>query len=137
MKLAIQPTGTMPNYDLTVNNVEVLDMFVDDGECQEIKVDYFLTSVKAEEIKSVLEKIVSKLHIGGVLTIVDIDFYLIANAYALDKTNLESVNNLLYTNPSQSAITIDIIEAILTHFGVTITQKFIGDKYNFVIKGTR
>lgn len=107
--------------DLIINDINICDILVDDGEADQILVDDFLSSYSYDECGNVLNKILSKLSIGGTIIIKYVDIeHMLSTFVTLVNFDAKSFNDVLFYKPVKSMITTEIVKDLLSNFGVTI-----------------
>lgn len=125
-----------PEYKIvTLNSI---DFDCCDAECTNIYVNFFLGLVNFKQIHPVLEKITSKLRLGGEIVIQDVDIELLAYQLARGIINVGDFNEILFASSTlMSAINVDILCEMLQSLGIKITHREIINNKSFVLKGVR
>lgn len=131
------PGGKMPENTTIISDIALLEMMVEDNECNNIVVDSFLSNFHIENVKSVLEKILSKLRINGTIIITDVEADIMANDLLRSDIDLETFNSIIFSGDNtRSVLTIEYVRGCLMESGIEITRSYI-EKNFFVVEGKR
>jgi|SanBayMetagenome_1026888.scaffolds.fasta_scaffold10712_2 hypothetical protein len=123
---------------LVRNDIKNIDDICCDAEATDIKVDNFLSLYDYDTVRMVLLKICSKLRIGGEIVVTDLDFDLVAYASGRGLIEEKVLNELLFTEGALSSFFgAESIVETLTSAGIHITERYIENNRNFVVKGVR
>jgi len=123
-------------------DISNLDEYVDDNECEEIRVHEILTYFDSNKVDNMLNNWISKLRKNGTIYISDIDLDESYKAYIRGDINLLKLNELLFGgqdrkwNLRKCGLNIISLEEALKSKGLKITKKYFED-YNFVIEAQR
>jgi hypothetical protein len=121
-----------------ITDLSLLDMMCDDAEAEDIVVDEYLRRFKYAEIGPVMQKIVSKLRIGGTITVVDRDIELMAYRLSKGDIDVDQFNDLLCSEgPINCFVTMDTIRDLLNSFGIHIQEQFINEQFLYSVTGRR
>lgn len=144
MKVYISRWGTSkkPENDefIHVSNLMWLDNLVLDSEARIIVVDNFFQQFTIKEIPVVMEKILSKLRLGGELLIEETDIDVVSLKYYRGDLSLEEVNNTMFLNESsiKSVFTVEFFRSLLSSLNITITELSLDNRTaSFLIKAGR
>jgi predicted SAM-dependent methyltransferase len=126
-------------YDCVhVKDISVAHLLVEDAEADLILVEHFLSQYKYEEVKNVLNLILSKLRIGGKIIISFIDGELAAYNLTKGFITLEEFNSCVLYQPIHSILSMTIVLDILKEFNLKIElKKMIQENNTSVIVGIR
>lgn len=122
----------------TIENITHIDAVCCDAEAINIKVDNFLSLYNYDSVKMVLLKICSKLRMHGEIVVTDLDFDLVAYASGRGLIQEKDLNDLLFAEGAVSSFFgAESIVETLTSAGIHITERYIENNRNFVVKGVR
>jgi hypothetical protein len=122
----------------TIENINHIDAVCCDAEAINIKVDNFLSLYNYDAVKMVLLKICSKLRMHGEIVVTDLDFDLVAYASGRGLIQEKDLNDLLFTEGAVSSFFgAESIVETLTSAGIHVTERYIENNRNFVVKGVR
>jgi hypothetical protein len=130
--LNINPYGEAAE-DTVVSGVQTLDEHVDNGECEEIVACNVLEYIPTPNIASTLANWVSKLRVGGTLTLSFVDAHLLAKEFGRYAIALQDYNEELHGKQDKpymikrSAVTLT---GILDHMVASHTVKVVTKRYN-------
>lgn len=131
------PSNKAPENSTVIGDIALLDMMIEDNECNNIVVDSFLSNFHIENVKNVLEKILSKLRINGTIIITDVDADIIANDLLRSDIDLETFNSIIFSfDKTRCVLTIEYIRNCLVEFGIEVTRSYIENTF-FVLEGKR
>lgn len=123
--------------DIIINDIKIIDVLVEDGEADTIIVDDFINQFTYFDAGNVLNKIISKLRIGGEIIILQPEIEIAAQRLSRGHINIETFNNLMFTGSNNNFLSLEIIETLLKNAGIEITFKNINDLCIATIKGVR
>ena len=119
----------------SISDAQILNYIADDSECIVIVLDNILRNHKIADIPKILELCKTKLRLGGIIHIADMDFDILN--YWYNMTNIEEFNSkVIQSGPLYSFLNIDFVKNICTNLGLTVTTAAINNT-NFVIEVTR
>ena len=119
----------------SISDAQILNYIADDSECIVIVLDNILRNHKIADIPKILELCKTKLRLGGIIHIADMDFDILN--YWYNMTNIEEFNSkVIQSGPLYSFLNIDFVKNICTNLGLTVTTATINNT-NFVIEVTR
>lgn len=120
----INPLADPNNPDFIRSNIDNLSIYVDDGEATEIIALDLIDFIPLQEKESVMKHWLSKLAIGGTITIGGTDLYQVAKAFALNQLKLGETAAFLYgDNLSRSGlITCAQMKKILEDSGLKVLE---------------
>ncbi len=136
--LNIDPYAPLEDPNRSNAQVDGLDVFVDDGEVEELVALDVIDAVSSSDKIRLLNHWIAKLAHGGSLTISGLDLYQAARAIHLRQVDLLTANKLLYGEnvPTTGAIPCEQMVKILSSSGLRVEDvKIINMKY--VIKAVR
>lgn len=136
MKLIFTRENEEDNNAVIVNDIGILDILAEDAEATEIIVDEFLNQFSYADAGKVLNKILSKLRIGGTIVVIQLDVEILANHLSRGMIDVEQFNAVAFPGPCKSLMSLEIIETLLKNAGVKITSKFIKNDIA-IVKGIR
>lgn len=138
MKIILTRDEKFFNPEYKIVNLNNIDFECCDAECTNINVDFFLGLVNFNEIGKVLQKIVSKLRLGGEIVIQDIDIELLSYKLGRGIIAVSDFNRELFASSVLlSAVSVDVVRDILQQLGIKITHQEIINNKTFVLKGIR
>lgn len=139
MKIYLCPLQQAEDKSHTwVSNMAVFNNTVDDSEATSIICDYFLLSFVYEELREVLQRIVSKMRLQSELVLIYPDINILSQRLQREDINTETLNAILFKcGPIKSIFSMDIIEGLLPP-NIQITHKhFDNITSNVIIKARR
>lgn len=96
------------------NSIAMLDGLVLNSEATDITCDNFISSFDISELKFLLENIILKIRINGVITITDVDVNIISRRIYTDELSIEKYNSILFGDQKRkSIVSLSEIESIL------------------------
>lgn len=119
-----------------------LELYVDNGEAEEIVCDNILEYVPIENLGIYLQNLTAKLAHGGKLIITSTDLDLVVQAYIRREINTLDVNQILYGQKTHawdfkiSCVNMFELTEVLKSLGLKIMEKRY-HKYNYVVVGVR
>lgn len=140
MKVYISTKKPENNEFIHTANLMWLDNLVLDSEARIIVVDNFFQQFTIKEIPVVMEKILSKLRLGGELLIEETDIDVVSLKYYRGDLSLEEVNNTMFLNESsiKSVFTVEFFRSLLSSLNITITELSLDNRTaSFLIKAGR
>jgi hypothetical protein len=137
MKLIFTKANNNTDDAVIINDINIVDILADDAEATDILVDEFLNQFSYADAGKVLNKILSKLRLGGSITVVQTDGELICYHLARGMIDLERFNEIVFPYPCKSLMSLEIVEALLKNAGIKIVSKHITENDIAIVKGTR
>lgn len=140
MKVYISTKKPENNEFIHAPNLMWLNNLVLDSEARIIVVDNFFQQFTIKEIPVVMEKILSKLRLGGELLIEETDIDTVSMKYYRGDLSLEEVNNTMFLNESsiKSVFTVEFFRSLLSSLNITITELSLDNRTaSFLIKAGR
>lgn len=122
---------------VSITSLSIADIMVEDSEANEIIVDDFLSQYNYDNVGKALNKIISKLRLDGSITVIQCDVDFICYQLAKGMIDVKRFNELCFSRPASSMISMEIICDLLEAGGVKIVSKTIGNFCNAIIKGVR
>ena len=134
-------TNNTPKTDLqtttVINDISLLDMMIEDSECNNIVVDSFLSNFTIEEIPEVLQRILYKLRINGTIIVTDVEIEVMANSLLLSDIDLYDFIRVIFSNEkTKSLLTIELVKSYFNDFKIEISKAYIENNF-FVVEGKR
>lgn len=127
MKVILTRNAIEDNDAVIINDINIIDIMVADAEATEIIVDEFLNQFSYADAGKVLNKILSKLRLGGTVTVVQTDIELLAYHLARGMIDVERFNEIAFPGPCKSAMSLEIVESLLKGARIKIIHKFFND----------
>ena len=140
MKIIISHKKPKQDSHTWIQDISSLDVLVDDAEATEIIVDCALCTFDYSNIGSILNKIISKLRLGGKIVIYEKDIDMVCYNYSKSGMNIRDLNNLIFEETPAIACVLntEVISDILKHSELSIEEKFINnDTMQSIIIGRR
>lgn len=116
-------------------NIDNLDNFIDEKELTELFVDNCLGKFEIAQLDKVIDNWLSKLGVGGTITIQDTDCYLVSKLFCRGFITLLDFNDYLMSN--KCAVSLVEMESMFRHKGLKIIYKKIYNDFLFQIKAER
>lgn len=123
--------------DIIINDIKIIDILVEDGEADVIIIDDFINQFTYLDAGNVLNKIISKLKVGGEIIVLQPEIEVAAQRLSCGQINIETFNNLMFTGPNNNFLPIEIVENLLQNANIKITFKNINELYIATVKGIR
>ena len=123
-------------------DISDLDEYVEDNECEELRVHNVLTYFDSNKVDNMLNNWIKKLRLNGKISVSDVDIEQVFKAYQRCGINLLKLNELLFGHQSKKwdfkkcGLSMIVMEEALKAKGLTITKKYF-ENYNFVIEAQR
>jgi hypothetical protein len=138
MKLQFTKEVSSIDYCTHVRDMNLVDILCDDMEAEEILVDNFLNQFPYNVLGNAVAKIVSKLRLGGQITITEHDIDFLCHNLSVGKLNHQEFNEIVFSGgPASCLFSIETIVDLLKQAGLKITEKFIDDNNLCVVKAKR
>ena len=135
MRLIISDTQPIDDDWTYVQDISLLDIFVENCEAKEIVVDFFLGNFWFHQLEEVIDVICRKLRLGGTITINDMDFDFLVNK--MESEPIQNINNIVFAERAiKSFYTVEYITSLLEKH-VKIIKAFFDDNNNFVLVGEK
>jgi len=138
MKIYLSPQGPSDQSYTHISNVAALDSQVLTNEASEIIVDKFLSQFFYNEIKDVIDKIISKMRLNSSITFIEPDMDLLAQKYIRDDVDLETINNLVFNNrTAKSILTMQFLNGALVGKLNILEKHFDENSAQIILKAGR
>ncbi len=138
----IDPAAPDNQNGILKAELDKLDPFIDDAECEEIRAINVLEFYSIHQVGLVLKHWISKLAHGGVLTIGCVDIREISKALCNIDISIEDTNLFIHglqRNPiefKRSSYTVTQISEVLKNKGLKILSKKV-DNLQCIVKAVR
>lgn len=133
MKIEISDTQNRKDF-LFVNSISSLNILCSDGEATEIIVDDILSKFEYNYIPTVIQKICSKLKVGGRICIYITDVSLLARDLSQEFISTKEFNEIIFVNDIKSFLDTGYILECLQQCNVKVQTKQI-KKHTSIITG--
>ena len=138
MKLQFTKEVSSIDYYTHVRDMNLVDIQCDDMEADEILVDNFLNQFTYSILGNVVSKIVSKLRLGGQITIAENDIDFLCHNLSTGKMNHQEFNDTIFSGgPAMCLFSVETIVDLLKQAGLKITEKFIDSNNVCIVKAKR
>lgn len=138
MKLQFTKEVSSIDYYTHVRDMNLVDILCDDMEAEEILVDNFLNQFSYNVLGNAVSKIVSKLRLGGHITIAEHDIDFLCHNFSVGKLNHQEFNDIVFSGgPALCLFSMETVVDLLKQAGIKITEKFIDENNLCIIKATR
>ena len=123
---------------IRVSNIVTFNNMVSDSEATSIICDHFLSTFIYDELREVLQKIVSKMRLQSELIIIHPDIDMLSQRFLREDINLETLNTILFKcGAIKSVFSINTIAELLPS-NLQITHKhFDNATANIIVKARR
>tara|TARA_B100001113_G_C21121966_1_gene627762 strand:- start:3866 stop:4288 length:423 start_codon:yes stop_codon:yes gene_type:complete len=125
MKIFLSHKKPQDNSYKWASNLSMMDGMVLDNEATEIICEDFVSSFSQEESIALFQKIFSKMRIGCVLTISEVDSSVLFKKFYLEETTLDELNSILFNNNQKrkSVLNLQKIHESLPN-GIQVEEKY-------------
>lgn len=122
---------------LRIGDFSKIDIIIDDAECTDIVIQD-LSFVSYDDLKYFLEKIVSKLRLGGKISICSPDVYSLSLKLIRKLINASQFNEIVFGEGGSVRCIHDLkaVQEVLSELGLEITEKKYVSSY-LVVSGVR
>ena len=138
MKLYLSKEFVSQESYTHIKDINLLDIMCDDMEADEIIVDNFLNQFTYSQFGQVLNKIATKLRLGGTIVVSEYDIDFLCNSLITGKIDQQEFNELVFTGgPAQCLFKVETVVDLLQQSGLKITEKFIDSNDLCIVKAVR
>lgn len=138
MKLYLSKEFVSQESYTHIKDINLLDIMCDDMEADEIIVDNFLNQFTYAQFGQVLNKIATKLRLGGMITVSEYDIDFLCNSLTVGKIDQQEFNELIFTGgPAQCLFKVETVVDLLQQSGLRIVEKFIDSNDLCIVKAVR
>ncbi len=135
--MQVYMAGQTPNLTQKPIGVMQLQSEVMDSEATDVVLDNLLCEFSIHEQKTLMELVTKKCRIGATVTIIEKDFNIIANNFAIGVTSLEDVNKLFSGGRGRKSLMNEIMICKLMPSNFKITNKNFDEDSTITIKARR
>lgn len=130
-----------PITDLTythIRDINLIDILADDLEAEEILIENFLNQFTYNMFGQVLNKIVSKLRLGGEIIVCEYDIEFLCHKLSIGKIDTKEFNEIVFSGgPANCLFKMDTVIDLLQQGGLRIVEKVIDANDLYVVKARR
>ena len=138
MKVYVSQLPHLDDSYVSINDLGVLDILVEDSEAKEIIVDNFLTKFTFKEVGGIIQKLVSKLRNKGKIVFYQAEIDMVCYQRSRSMIDLDRLNEILFAQGEiRSVLPIENLIDLLKSSGLTICSKELHDTCQAVIVATR
>ena len=138
MKVYVSQLPHSDDSYVSINDLGVLDILVEDSEAKEIIVDNFLTKFSFKEIGGIVQKLVSKLRSQGKIVFYQAEIDMICYQRSRSMIDLDRLNEILFAQGEiRSVLPIENLIDLLKSFGLTVLSRELHDTCQAIIVATR
>ena len=138
MKLYLSKEIIADNSYTYIRDINLLDIMCDDMEAEEIVVDNFLNQFSYSQFGQVVNKIVTKLRIGGQITVAEHDIDFLCHGITTGRLDQQEFNEIVFSGgPAMSLFKTETVVDLLLQNGLKIDEKTIDSNNLCIVKATR
>ena len=128
---------TDPTYT-HIRDINLIDILADDLEAEEILVENFLNEFTYNMFGQVLNKIVSKLRLGGEIIVCEHDIDFLCYKLSTGKIDPKEFNEIVFSGgPANCLFRMDTVIDLLKQGGLRIMERFIDPNDLYIVKARR
>ena len=135
--MQVYMAGQTPNLTQKPIGVVQLQSEVMDSEATEIVLDNLLCEFSTSEQKTLMELVTKKCRIGATVTIIEKDFNIIANNFAIGTTSIEDINKLFAGGRGRKSLMNEPMICKLIPSNFKITNKNFDKDSTITVKARR